>query len=86
MNRLLCKCAALCLALMPAATTAGEISFLQNGVVVLTGEFAGFQDDAYVVIKDGVRLHVPATQLTCVGDDCLLFEPVSDAAKPATNS
>ena len=86
MNRLFGKYAALCLALMPAAATAGEISFLQNGTVVLSGEFAGFQDDAYVVIKDGARLHVPAKQLTCVGDDCLLFEPVSDASKPATNS
>ena len=62
------------LALNATAATAGEIAltFEQHGVTI-SGEFAGFQDDAYVLITTAGRLHVPANLATCEGDDCVVF-------------
>lgn len=65
-------CATFALAL-PSMSSAGEIAltFETNGVTI-SGEFAGFQDDAYILITTAGPLHVPANLATCEGDDCLV--------------
>ncbi|KJZ19884.1 hypothetical protein [Loktanella sp. S4079] len=57
----------------PTFSSAGEIAltFESHGVTI-SGEFAGFQDDAYILITTAGPLHVPANLATCEGEDCLV--------------
>jgi len=66
-------CAAVALAL-PSIASAGEIAltFETHGVTI-SGEFAGFQDDAYILITTAGPLHVPANLATCEGEDCVVL-------------
>jgi len=80
MIRLLQTIPALCLVLVPAMATADEIKLSFGDTVALIGNFAGFQDDAYIIFHNDQKLHVPAKLVTCEGADCLNFEPISDIA------
>lgn len=38
--------------------------------VTIVGEFVGFQQNAYVIASDMGKLFVPASLVTCEGQDC----------------
>ncbi len=61
---------------VPSYALAGEIVLKSSDeTVVVSGQFAGFQRDVYVVIYKGYVLQVPAKDMTCQGDDCLTLHP-----------
>ncbi|MEL6682599.1 MAG: hypothetical protein AAFQ09_08125 [Pseudomonadota bacterium] len=39
--------------------------------VTISGQFAGFRQNAYVLLTEAGMLFVPANLVTCEGDDCL---------------
>lgn len=47
-----------------------ELTFKANDVTV-SGEFAGFRDDAYVIETPTGLLYVPVVLVTCAGADCI---------------
>jgi hypothetical protein len=62
----------------PAIVSADEVVLtLKNQDVTIRGEFAGFQQNAYVVTTENGDLHVPAKYVDCEGDDCLIFVSVN---------
>ena len=64
----------------PTDVSAAEIALtFENLGVTLAGEFAGFQQDAYIIIANGAPLHVPAVLVTCEGDFCF---DIAGAAAP----
>lgn len=66
-------CAAIAF-LAPIAASASEIVLtIKDQDVQIVGEFAGFQQNAYVVRTDDGDLHVPAGLVDCAGDDCLVI-------------
>lgn len=46
------------------------LTFKTHGVTI-AGEYAGFRDNAYMVITTAGVIHVPANLVTCKGEDCL---------------
>lgn len=63
---------------VPSLVSANDITLTseEHGVTI-AGEYAGFRENAYVVITEAGTLHVPAILVTCEGLDCL------DIVKPA---
>ncbi len=58
----------------PAIASADEVILtLKDQDVTIRGEFAGFQQNAYVVATENGDLYVPAKYVDCQGDDCLIF-------------
>lgn len=59
----------------PMNAAAAEIVLTSpDNTVMIKGEFAGFQQDTYIVIYNGYKLQVPAALMTCQGEDCFAFE------------
>lgn len=56
----------------PSIVSASDIAltFEKHGVTI-AGDFAGFTENAYVIVTTVGILHVPANLVTCVGSDCL---------------
>ncbi len=64
------------LALMPTLASAVEITLTsEDGSVVLTGEFMGLRDFAYVIDYDGMELRIPVAMMNCEGPACISVEP-----------
>lgn len=60
------------------AAKAGEITLTSpDKTVIIRGEFAGFQQDTYIVRYNGYNLRVPAAHMICDGDDCFIFKTQS---------
>ncbi|MEM9784968.1 MAG: hypothetical protein AAF801_00600 [Pseudomonadota bacterium] len=59
---------------LAAATAASAsemaLTFEKQGVTI-AGQYAGFQQNAYVLLTAAGMLYVPANLVTCEGDDCL---------------
>ena len=75
-NKTLAKTTATAAFLIAATTgvAASEVRLtLKNQDFVIVGDFAGFQQDAYVVATQSGNLHVPAKFVDCEGDDCLII-------------
>ncbi len=68
-------CAALvALAGVPVAASAGEIVLKSaDNAMVLTGELIGFGSESYIILYQGEALFVPASLVTCEGQDCPSF-------------
>jgi hypothetical protein len=47
----------------------------------VTGEFVGFQQNAYIVITEMGELYIPASFVTCEGFSCLKFSVHANASK-----
>ncbi|WP_342076130.1 hypothetical protein [Yoonia sp. SS1-5] len=59
---------------LPTISSASEISLtLKEQDITISGEFAGFQQDAYVLTTSAGELYVPAQYVTCEGEDCLII-------------
>ncbi len=55
----------------PAMQSPNEITLVfTNHDLTVAGEFVGFQDDAYIIIKDDQEMHVPAILVQCQGAAC----------------
>ncbi len=55
----------------PAVITANEITLVfTNHDLTIVGEYVGFQDEAYIIIKDETEMHIPAILVNCEGDAC----------------
>ncbi len=62
--------------IVPGNAQSGEIVLTSaDATVMVSGQFAGFERDAYLVIYKGYQLKVPAKDMVCQGDDCLTFQP-----------
>jgi hypothetical protein len=60
--------------LLPTVASADQISLtFKDSAITMTGEFAGFREDAYVIMTSAGELYVPASYVTCEGNDCLTF-------------
>jgi hypothetical protein len=46
------------------------LTFEKHGVTI-AGDYAGFRENAYVIITTAGILHVPAVLVTCEGVNCL---------------
>ena len=58
------------------AAKAGEITLASPDTAVsIRGEFAGFQQDTYIVLYYLYYLRVPAAHMICDVDDCFIFKP-----------
>lgn len=65
-------------ALFPAAATADEMALtFENQGVTISGEFAGFSDNAYILVTTVGTLHVPVNLATCEGKDCVTLTTAS---------
>ena len=61
-------------AILPSAASADEMTLtLKNLDVVISGQFAGFKQNAYVIATETGNIHVPARYVDCKGADCLIF-------------
>ena len=59
---------------IPSGVSAGEIALtLKAQDITLIGDFGGFQGESYVLITSNGTIFVPATLVTCEGEDCLEF-------------
>ena len=56
----------------PASVTANEmaLTFEEQGVTI-AGQYAGFRENAYVLVTTAGTLHVPANLVKCQGVDCV---------------
>jgi hypothetical protein len=59
---------------LPTTVSADEIALtFEDLEVTISGEFAGFQQNAYVIITENGPLHVPAAYVSCEGLSCFEF-------------
>ncbi len=59
---------------LPSAAGADEITLtLKDQDVAISGQFAGFKQNAYVIATETGNIHVPARYVDCEGTDCLIF-------------
>ncbi|MDP5085659.1 MAG: hypothetical protein NWQ23_09580 [Yoonia sp.] len=57
--------------LSASTVSASEIALtFADHDLTISGDFAGFEDNQYVVITDIGAIHVPAAMVTCAGADC----------------
>ncbi len=63
------------LALMvPSNASAGEITLtFEKHDLTVSGEFAGFEENAYIIKTENGDLHVPIEMVTCEGTNCFEF-------------
>lgn len=56
---------------IPTSVSAGEIALtLKEQGITLVGDFGGFQADTYILLTQAGTIYVPASLVTCEGDDC----------------
>jgi len=68
------------LTLMPGIAAADMITLsMPDNTLKLSGEFLGFDQNAYVVEIAGTQVRVPVGLMHCEGADCLGFQPVEIA-------
>jgi len=71
-SKMFVACALSAIAMFPASVSAKEIAltFTQHDLSIV-GEFAGYEDNQYVVETATGTVFVPAAMVTCEGDDCV---------------
>jgi hypothetical protein len=78
------RCAAVLAALAfatPTILSAGNVALtFKSHDLVISGAFAGFAQDAYVIETYMGLLYVPAELVTCEGDSCIQVVAVADRA------
>ncbi len=66
--------AALLLSMMPLTANAAPITLtLKDSLISITGDFVGFNANAYVVATSSGTINVPADYADCSGPDCISF-------------
>ena len=69
------------LALAPAIASADQITLTSaDNTVRFTGEFAGFDQDKYLIYVKGHMIALPIMMMNCEGSDCLGFSPLPERA------
>ena len=55
----------------PSSASAEQIALtFEEHDFTLVGEFAGYADNAYIVVTENGEIHVPAAMVSCAGTDC----------------
>lgn len=69
-----------CALISPSGVSADEIAltFEDHGFTI-SGVFAGFAQDAYVIETENGLVHVPVDMVTCEGEACFMIEQASAA-------
>ena len=57
----------------PHAAVANEMALtLKDNGITISGEFVGFEENAYIIATSAGEVYVPSKYVTCEGADCVV--------------